>query len=113
MYALHHQEQYHEDAFAFKPERWLEVDVARVQEAFFPFGIGPRACAGKGIAYAEMMVLIARMVWLFDMRLSEKETVYRYGVDKRPRRKEMEFQVFDSVIAITDGPMVEFRAREG
>ena len=119
IYALHHQERYHPDAFTFKPERWLvgpdvsEADVAREQSAFSPFGIGPRACAGKPFAYAEMTILLARIIFLFDMRLSgTAKTVHRHKVEARGTSHEDEFQVFDSVIAITDGPMIEFRARD-
>lgn len=118
VYALHHNERYHPDAFTFKPTRWMigkdvsEMDIAREQSAFFPFGIGPRACAGKSLAYAEMTILLARIVYMFDMRISETaKTVRRYRLDARGESREKEFQVFDSVIAITDGPMLEFRER--
>lgn len=118
VYALHHQERYHPDAFTFNPKRWMvgqgvsDLDVAREQSAFFPFGVGPRACAGKPLAYAEMMILLARILFVFDMRLSETaKTVQRYKLDARGKSREKEFQVFDSIIAITDGPMVEFRSR--
>ena len=118
IYALHHQERYHPDAFEFKPTRWIvgqgvsDVDVAREQSAFFPFGSGPRACAGKPLAYAEMTIVLARIIFLFDIRLSETaKTVHRYKLDARETSLENEFQVFDSIVAITDGPMIEFRSR--
>ncbi len=61
-----------------------------------------------------MTILLARMVFLLDMRLSERaETVHRHKVDDaRGTSQKDVFRVFDSVIAITDGPMVEFRARD-
>ena len=51
IYALHHQERYYPNAFAFKPDRWLvcssgctmDDGVSPSYSAFCPFGIGPRA----------------------------------------------------------------------
>ncbi len=37
-----------------------------------PFGVGPRACLGKGLAYSEMRVILARLVWNFDLELCEE-----------------------------------------
>ncbi len=79
VYALHHQERYHRSAFNFNPVRWnvrpvgaaSEEGVSLSQSAFCPSGIGPRSCAGKALAYAEMSILLARIVFLFDMRLSQ------------------------------------------
>jgi benzoate 4-monooxygenase len=31
------------DAEAFRPERWFELDQARIQEIFYPFSHGPRS----------------------------------------------------------------------
>jgi len=122
VYALHHQERYHPDPFAFKPARWSadpsgacsEDSVSPSQSAYCPFGIGPRTCAGKALAYTEMSILLARIVFLFDLRLSQ---------DCRPeegrsswasaRRRKKEFHVFDSIVALHDGPMVEFKRRDG
>lgn len=118
VYALHHQERYHPDAFAFKPTRWLAgedvsaVDIAREQAGYMPFGFGPRACVGKSLAYAEMKIVLARLVFEFDMRLSETvRTKHRFKLDSRVASREDEFKIFDSFIAITDGPMVEFKSR--
>ena len=119
IYALHHQELYHPEAFEFKPSRWivgqdvLDTDVARSQSAFYPFGYGPRACIGRSLAYAEMTILLARLLFEFDIRLSETvQTKHRHNFDGRGEIHKNELQVFDSVIAITDGPMLEFKVRE-
>ncbi|KAK1707539.1 cytochrome P450 ClCP1, partial [Colletotrichum acutatum] len=59
---------------SFIPERWL--DDARFsgdkKEAFQPFSVGPRNCIGRNLAYAEMRLILARMIWNFDMKLSEE-----------------------------------------
>ncbi|PNS17594.1 Isotrichodermin C-15 hydroxylase [Sphaceloma murrayae] len=58
----------------FVPERWLgdpeyEGDV---KEAFNPFHLGPRACLGRNLAYAEMRVIFAKMLFNFDMKLADE-----------------------------------------
>ncbi|KAK4447093.1 putative sterigmatocystin biosynthesis P450 monooxygenase stcF [Podospora aff. communis PSN243] len=60
------------DADRFIPERWLGEDERYAgdnREVFNPFSIGPRACIGRGLAYMEMRLALARLVWGFDMEL--------------------------------------------
>lgn len=51
--------------------RWLEdaeyVDDAR--EVFQPFSMGQRNCIGQSLAWAEMKLILARLVWTFDLEL--------------------------------------------
>jgi cytochrome P450 len=59
----------------FLPERWLAEarvdptspfyhdDLAAVQA----FSIGTWSCIGKQLAYAELRVILAKLVWNFDM----------------------------------------------
>ncbi|MCJ1398864.1 hypothetical protein MMC11_002065 [Xylographa trunciseda] len=82
-YALDDNEACYPDPFEFKPSRWLvdsgevvtKESVQLVQSAFSAFSIGPRGCLGKGVAYMEMFVVRARMMWLFDIRLAEGSTL--------------------------------------
>lgn len=41
--------------------------------AFQPFSYGPRNCIGKSLALAEMRLILARVLWRFDMELAEEE----------------------------------------
>ena len=56
---------------SFQPERWLDDpdfatdDLAVVQ----PFIMGPYSCIGKSLAYMEVSLILARMVWNFDWEL--------------------------------------------
>ncbi|KAK3984527.1 cytochrome P450 [Cladorrhinum sp. PSN332] len=55
----------------FAPERWLgdpeyENDVRGVLQ---PFSVGPRNCIGRNLAYAEMRLILARLLWNFDLEL--------------------------------------------
>lgn len=38
-----------------------------------PFNIGPRNCLGRNLAYSEMRLVLARMIFNFDIELAEPE----------------------------------------
>ena len=71
----------------YVPERWLPETRSDASSPFYndrldavqPFSTGPRACLGKGLAYNEMRVILARLVWNFDIRM-EPESL---GWDKQ------------------------------
>ncbi|KAK2024329.1 isotrichodermin C-15 hydroxylase [Colletotrichum zoysiae] len=67
-------EEYFQDANKFIPERWLgDAAYDRDQkEASQPFSLGPRDCLGRNLAYGEMRIILARLLWNFDMRLAEE-----------------------------------------
>ncbi|OQE09481.1 hypothetical protein PENVUL_c006G00923 [Penicillium vulpinum] len=57
---------------AFIPERFMgdsEFESDN-RNAVQPFSIGPRNCLGRNLAYAEMRLILARMIWNFDMELA-------------------------------------------
>lgn len=67
-----------ENATSFRPERWLRAsgkDACPDDNfaAFQPFSFGPRSCLGKNLARAEMCLLLARILWRFDLELVETE----------------------------------------
>jgi cytochrome P450 len=39
---------------------------------FQPFSFGPRNCIGKNLAYNEMRVILASVLWNFDLELCEQ-----------------------------------------
>ncbi|KAL3480484.1 cytochrome P450 [Aspergillus californicus] len=59
---------------AFIPERWLDSATTNKSSPFFndqrqavqPFIIGPWACLGKDLAWAEMRLILAKLIWVFD-----------------------------------------------
>lgn len=61
------------DPDSFVPERWL--GDARYagdrRDASQPFNIGPRGCLGRTLAYAEMRIILARVLFEFDLELME------------------------------------------
>ncbi|MCJ1247414.1 hypothetical protein MMC30_004628 [Trapelia coarctata] len=119
-YALHHNEEYFPDSFTYKPSRWLvnpdvgitheSVELAR--SAFCAFSMGPRGCLGKGMAYREISIALARVVWLYDMRLAEGSKLGEGDFNfAKGRRRPGEYQLYDTFASKAHGPEVEFRIR--
>lgn len=46
-----------------KPSPFAEDQRAAVQ----PFSVGPRNCMGRHLAWAEMRLVLGRIVWAFDV----------------------------------------------
>jgi averantin hydroxylase len=68
----------------FVPERWYPIGKGRPAEfendnphgVFQPFGYGARNCIGMNLAKAEMHLIVAKLIWRFDLsrpRMSWKE----------------------------------------
>jgi len=60
---------------SFRPERWLGEDEEFAHDrlnASLPFGTGPRVCIGKNLAYMEMRLIVAHLLWNFDIELDRE-----------------------------------------
>ena len=117
-YSLHHDESIFPCAFTYRPERWLEEegftqdDVTRAHTGFCPFSIGRTSCIGRNLAYAEMSLTVARMIWLFDMQLAPGATEGEGGPGLGSwRTRRNEFQLYDHFTSTHRGPIVQFKAR--
>lgn len=63
----------------FRPERWITADDKHPlfdpkfandnRAGFQPFSQGPRICAGKEIAWWQIRVFIAKVLWKFDLEI--------------------------------------------
>lgn len=137
-YVLHHDEVAYPDSFSFRPERWIvgevepDVDsanssstdatslqsveqVARAREAFCPFSLGSRGCPGKTLAYMELCLPLARILWEFDMRRADDSCQVsvrskEYARSRGLPWREDEYQLKDVFIVDRAGPVVEFRS---
>ncbi|KAB5539232.1 averantin oxidoreductase [Coniochaeta sp. 2T2.1] len=52
------------------PERWLETEkyAADKKDAAQAFSLGPRGCIGKNLTYLELRLILANLLWNFDMQ---------------------------------------------
>lgn len=71
----------------FLPERFLPNDVPDEfskdnMSAYQLFSIGRHACIGQSLAYAEMRLILARLLFMFDLRLADDEDVWDWGTQK-------------------------------
>lgn len=126
-YCISHSEEYYPQAWEFRPERWILVEdggegskesIKIAKDTFCAFSLGTRGCAGRSVAYLELMLELARCLWLFDIRKAE-----RYGAggvqNKLMRERERrwgrpmkdEYQLVERFLVERDGPEVEFRPR--
>ena len=114
-YSLHRNAAYFPEPTAYRPERWMiEGDdasgdqaqrVKLAQSAFAPFSIGSRGCIGKGIAYLEITIALARTLWRYDMRLAK-------GLEARGTVHGDQYGLRDIFVAEKQGPVVEFKRRD-
>ena len=94
------------DVEEFKPERWLVGDVkelARLKDASQPFLRGPTSCPGKAMAMTEMMIIVARTLYRFDVR----------RVPSSDETQEAEiYKMLEYLMGYKEGPVVQFRTRD-
>lgn len=87
--------------------------LALQQSAYAPFSVGRASCVGKALAYGEISIVLARLIWLYEMRLEPGATLGEgsstLGMGREMKR---EFQTFDNFVALHDGPMVQFKLRK-
>ncbi|RDW67212.1 cytochrome P450 [Aspergillus mulundensis] len=123
IYSIHHNPTYYPDPFTFRPERWIpsecgtvhkDADVGAARSAFNPFSLGPRSCIGKSLAYVELHLALANVLWAFDMRVA-RGTLGRIGEgnvgNEYGRHRVDEYQLYDHLTAAKEGPYLEFRPR--
>ncbi|KAH7706713.1 Protein CYP-33C9 [Aphelenchoides avenae] len=73
----------------FKPERFLDEEgKLRKIDAFVPFSVGKRMCAGEGLARAELFLIIANLFYSFKVRpvdpLKPPTSAKVYGFTAQP-----------------------------
>lgn len=45
------------------------------KKAFVPFSSGPRGCPGTSSAYMQARLVLAKLVWKFDMELTNRSNI--------------------------------------
>ncbi|KAI0903786.1 isotrichodermin C-15 hydroxylase [Ustulina deusta] len=66
---------YFRDPLEFRPERWLPAHHPEYNpryaddqiKSLHPFGVGPRMCTGREIAWQQVKLFLAKVLWTFDI----------------------------------------------
>ncbi|CZS97822.1 related to benzoate-para-hydroxylase (cytochrome P450) [Rhynchosporium agropyri] len=129
IYSIHHNSNYFPEPYEFRPGRWIIQDIQSAgddkrlsihdgigvgkeevelaQKAFCAFSLGPRGCIGKNMAYMEMMLAMARVLFLFDI-----EATGKLG-EGQTRNGNVEYGLLgDTFNAVKEGPTVRFVPRK-
>jgi cytochrome P450 len=123
LYCLSYNKDVYPDPTKFRPERWIvaekageagasEDSVALAELGFCAFSAGSRGCPGKHIAWLEMTIVMAKVVFNFEVKpdptsnLGGGDTKGKVG-----RRVVDQYQTYDAFVSMRDGPMVQFKKR--
>jgi cytochrome P450 len=117
VWAMQYNPEYYPSPLRFRPERWIvgeqgstEESVALAESAFSTFSTGPRGCVGKNMAMLEMRIVVAKLIWKFDIRqhgnLGGGSPDGEWG-----RQMEGQYQTWDISVANRKGPLVQFKER--
>ncbi|KAJ5895675.1 hypothetical protein N7495_007366 [Penicillium taxi] len=125
IYTIHHEERYYPRPFKFDPERWLELEdgneesvrnqannIKLATTAFCPFSIGPRTCVAKNMAWVELSLIIARLVFQYDMRLPPEHFVKKpqcCGSVNNGFERSPEYKLKAWIASGREGPSIQFR----
>jgi cytochrome P450 len=128
IYAIHHHVDFVPEPFAYNPSRWIIDDKRQknsthvasnesldaLHSVFNPFSLGSRGCIGRPMAYLELSLTLARLVWSCDMRLAPGDEG-RIGGGNADlgigRERPGEFQMRDIFVSEKEGPLAQFRSR--
>lgn len=114
IYRVHHDENVFPGPFTYRPQRWMVGEGSTPEQlesmkwSFQPFSVGTRSCVAKNMAYLELSITVARLLWYFDVRVSDTER------DKEPMSAcEEQFELKERLTAKYEGPWLQLRRRSG
>ncbi|KAF2730885.1 cytochrome P450 [Polyplosphaeria fusca] len=74
--AAYHSPLHWKNPERFVPERWMEEGEGEYggdrRDVWNPFSYGPRNCLGKNLAYHEMRLVLASVLWYYDLEMCEE-----------------------------------------
>ncbi|KAI1209013.1 cytochrome P450 ClCP1 [Annulohypoxylon truncatum] len=72
-YSVNHNPNFWTEPDSFAPERFMGDPKFKNDQldAMQPFSVGPRNCIGRNMAYAEMRLILARIIYNFDMVIAD------------------------------------------
>lgn len=91
IWAIHHDEQWYEEPWAFRPQRWTpDFEKSLPRFAFFPFGGGNRVCIGEAFARMEGRIVLGRVLEAFQVRaLTQEAPELHLTITLRPTKPIM------------------------
>jgi cytochrome P450 len=120
-WAMQYNSTYFPEPTQFCPERWIvgeqgstEESVALAESAFCAFSTGPRGCVGRNMAWLEMRIVLAKLVWRFEVRQHPSGGNLGGGNPSSGewgRKCEDQYQTWDISVADRKGPLVQLRER--
>lgn len=81
-YTIQRSPKYWRDPEVYRPERWAGVGKKGSEfewdnhSAYRPFLLGPRACLGRELALQIVRLVLARLVFSYDLQMTNKEFVW-------------------------------------
>lgn len=120
-YCLSYNKDVYPEPLKFRPERWLvdekesstEESVALAESGACSFSMGSRGCPGKYLAWIEMSIVVAKLVYMFDMRQDPNNPLGGGGPKAGRGRENVDiYQTWDVFVSLHDGPMIQFKRRE-
>lgn len=122
LYCLSFNKDIYHEPFQFRPERWIVADdknagssadeVAAAQGAFCAFSMGSRGCVGKNLAWLEMRIVIAKTLWMFEVKSDPTNKLGGGDPNGKPgRQREHEYQTYEMFVSNRKGPMVQVKKR--
>ncbi|PVH92480.1 putative RNA polymerase II mediator complex component Srb8 [Periconia macrospinosa] len=105
-YAINRSAEYFARPDDFVPERWLpppERPAEFANDKLYasrPFSVGFHACLGKPLAWTELRLVVAKLLWTFDIWAKDGETSF--------------FEDFPILLMVQKGPLrLGIKVREG
>lgn len=99
-YAIHRNALYFPEPLEFQPERWLAGEDKETTEglalAFVPFSAGATGCIGRQLAMMELSLVVARLLWRFDLRVGSNSGDW-----------PIEYRMRDCFVGDGDGPLLQ------
>lgn len=72
-YEMSRDPRYWHEPNKFLPERWIGEGFHDDKRASQPFSTGPRGCLGISLAYLELRITLAKIIFVYDLELESKE----------------------------------------
>jgi cytochrome P450 len=119
LYCMSYNKDIYPEPFRFRPERWIvgedgstEESVEKSKEAQCAFLFGSRGCVGKNLAWMEMLLVVAKLVWNFEVQQDPANNLGGGKPDGQFGKTEVNhYQTRDAFVSLREGPMLQFKRR--